>query len=82
MTFKNVGEYYYFDFSKVWDGYLTESRIKFSKIENNMMCVKLDSVNHETEFNSLLAGYEKWVEKNQYDMSIFPNAKGSMYHRF
>jgi hypothetical protein len=81
MTFKNVQEYYYFDFSKVWDGYLRESKIKFSKIEDNLICVKLDPVNHETELKALLEGYDKWVKDNQYDRSVFPNAKGSMYHR-
>jgi len=46
------------------------------------MCVKLDPVNHEAEFKALLEGYDKWVENNKYDRSVFPNAKGSMYHRF
>ena len=81
MKYKNVTEYYFFTWTKLWDCYLTDVKVRYSKSDINIICVKLDPVNHEAEFKALLEGYDKWLEDNKYDRSLFPNANGSMYHR-
>lgn len=81
MNYQQHHNHYFFDWTKLWDFYLTDTKVKFITSDSDIICVRLDIVNHESEFKALLEGYDRWIEDNKHDMSIFPDAKGSMYHR-
>jgi hypothetical protein len=72
---------YFFDWSPMFHAFINERKVDGHQIINDsdVLVVRLECHN-DTALAVLLLEYAQWLSNAQHDMSVNPEASGSMYH--